>query len=53
MTEYEYQTEVVAKRKALESKETDACYGCAERFGVPCLKAWKCEKLGGGKNDQV
>ena len=45
MTEHEYMTEVVAKRNELESKETDACRGCRERLGVPCLKAWKCEKI--------
>ena len=52
MTEYEYYTEVVSKRQELESKETDACKGCGERLGVPCLKARKCEKAG-GKNDRM
>lgn len=47
MTEYEYYTKVVEKRKELESKEADACRGCRDRLGVPCLKAWKCEKLNG------
>lgn len=45
MTEHEYQTEVVEKRMALEARETDICRGCRDRLGVPCLKAWKCEKL--------
>lgn len=45
MTECEYQTEVVARRKTLEAQETKVCRGCVDRLGVPCLKAWKCERL--------
>lgn len=54
ITEYEYQTEVVARRKTLEAQETNVCIGCMDRFGVPCLKAWKCERLNGisKKNDR-
>lgn len=52
MTEYEYQTEIVARRLAYEAMEKECCYGCAERIGVPCLKAPKCEKLKEGNENE-
>lgn len=52
MTEYEYQTEVVSKRKAYEEEEKKHdCSNCRERIGVPCLKAYRCERTHENRSD--
>lgn len=46
VTEYKYQTEVVARRIAAEKEEEKHdCENCNERFGLPCLKVYRCDKL--------
>ncbi len=46
MTEYEYLTEVVARREAAEAEEKKHdCESCTERLGVPCLKAHSCTRM--------
>ena len=53
MTEYEYQTEVVARRIAAEKEEEKHdCGNCKERIGIPCLKVYRCEKLKKGAKDE-
>lgn len=45
MTEWEYQTQVVARRIAAEQEEKKHdCINCQERVGVPCLKVYRCKK---------
>lgn len=46
MTEYEYQTQVVARREAAEREEAKHdCEGCRERVGIPCLRVYRCDKM--------
>lgn len=46
MNEYEYQTEVVARRIAAENEEIKHdCKNCNERVGIPCLKVYRCERI--------
>ena len=38
--------ELEAKRRAGEAEEAKHdCEGCRERVGIPCLKAYRCERL--------
>lgn len=38
--------ELDAKRRAGEAEEAKHdCEGCRDRVGIPCLKAYRCERL--------
>ena len=40
-----------ARRRAGEAEEAKRdCTGCRERVGVPCLKAYKCERVKDGND---
>ena len=44
-------SDLEAKRRAGEAEEAKHdCTGCRERVGVPCLKAYRCERVKDGND---
>ena len=39
------------RTRAEDAEGKRDCEGCRDRIGVPCLRAWKCERMKGGRNE--